>query len=197
MARLRGRAPRGQRLRAGIPHGHWKTTTFVAGLRLTGMTAPMALDGPMNREPSWPIRARFSPRRLRQATSSSWTICPPTRATRCAGPSRRPEQPSSSCRPTVPVWMPPAGHVWMPPAGQGDSAALLSRARVRSCVRPLMQPGWLRAPMSYVVQAPNQTCALWLRGGCIGLACIRLAGLSTHRCFSTLALPAAVARQLF
>jgi transposase len=37
-------------LRAGIPHGHWKTTTFVAGLRLTGMTAPMVLDGPMNRE---------------------------------------------------------------------------------------------------------------------------------------------------
>lgn len=50
MARLRGRAPRGQRLRAGIPHGHWKTTTFVAGLRLTGMTAPMVLDGPMNRK---------------------------------------------------------------------------------------------------------------------------------------------------
>ena len=49
MARLRGRAPRGQRLRAGIPKGHWKTTTFVAGLRLTGMVAPMVLDGPMNR----------------------------------------------------------------------------------------------------------------------------------------------------
>jgi transposase len=49
MARLRGRAPKGKRLRAGIPKGHWKTTTFVAGLRLTGMTAPMVLDGPMNR----------------------------------------------------------------------------------------------------------------------------------------------------
>ena len=49
MARLRGRAPRGKRLRAGIPRGHWKTTTFVAGLRLTGMVAPMVLDGPMNR----------------------------------------------------------------------------------------------------------------------------------------------------
>ncbi len=48
MARLRGRAPRGERCRAAIPHGHWKTTTFVAGLRLTGMTAPMVLDGPMN-----------------------------------------------------------------------------------------------------------------------------------------------------
>ena len=48
MARLRGRAQKGERLRAGIPQGHWKTTTFVAGLRLTGMVAPMVLDGPMN-----------------------------------------------------------------------------------------------------------------------------------------------------
>tara|TARA_E500000318_G_scaffold77926_1_gene72775 strand:- start:1050 stop:1670 length:621 start_codon:yes stop_codon:yes gene_type:complete len=48
MARLRGRAPRGQRCRAPIPHGHWKTTTFVGALRLEGMTAPMVLDGAMN-----------------------------------------------------------------------------------------------------------------------------------------------------
>ena len=48
MARKNGRAPKGERLRAGVPHGHWKTTTFVAGLRLTGMTAPMVLDGPIN-----------------------------------------------------------------------------------------------------------------------------------------------------
>ena len=48
MARLRGRAQKGERLRAGIPHGHWKTTTFVAGLRLTGVAAPMVIDGPIN-----------------------------------------------------------------------------------------------------------------------------------------------------
>lgn len=48
MARLRGRAPRGERCRAAIPHGHWKTTTFTAGLRLNGMVAPMVLDGAMN-----------------------------------------------------------------------------------------------------------------------------------------------------
>jgi transposase len=48
MARLRGRAKRGQRCRAPVPHGHWKTTTFTGALRLTGMTAPMVLDGPMN-----------------------------------------------------------------------------------------------------------------------------------------------------
>ena len=48
MARTRGRSRRGERLRAAIPHGHWKTTTFVAGLRPTGMVAPMVLDGPIN-----------------------------------------------------------------------------------------------------------------------------------------------------
>ncbi len=47
MTRRHGRAPRGQRLRSSVPHGHWKTTTFVGGLRLSGMTAPMVLDGPM------------------------------------------------------------------------------------------------------------------------------------------------------
>jgi len=48
MARLRGRAPRGQRCRAPIPHGHWKTITLVVALRLCGLTAPMMIDGPMN-----------------------------------------------------------------------------------------------------------------------------------------------------
>jgi len=49
MARLRGRAVRGARCRAAIPHGHWKTTTFTGALRVGGMTAPMVLDEPMNR----------------------------------------------------------------------------------------------------------------------------------------------------
>ena len=40
MARLRGRA--------AVPHGHWKTTTFTAGLRLGSLSAPMLLDGPMD-----------------------------------------------------------------------------------------------------------------------------------------------------
>ena len=48
MARLYGRARRGERCRAAVPHGHWKTTTFTGALRLSGMTAPMVLDGPMN-----------------------------------------------------------------------------------------------------------------------------------------------------
>src|SRR3546814_16126320 len=43
------RALRGERCRAPVPHGHWKTTTFVGALRLGGVTAPMALDGAMNK----------------------------------------------------------------------------------------------------------------------------------------------------
>ena len=48
MARRRGRAKRGERLVAAIPHGHWKTTTFVAALRCGEITAPLVIDRPMN-----------------------------------------------------------------------------------------------------------------------------------------------------
>ena len=48
MACTHGRRARGERLRMSVPHGHRKTTTFVAGLRLEGMVAPMMLDGPIN-----------------------------------------------------------------------------------------------------------------------------------------------------
>ena len=48
MARRYGRSPRGQRCVAAVPHGHWKTTTFIAGLRHDRITAPLVLDGPMD-----------------------------------------------------------------------------------------------------------------------------------------------------
>jgi transposase len=48
MARLYGRAKRGERCVAALPHGHWKTTTFVGGLRLSGIGAPMTIDGAMD-----------------------------------------------------------------------------------------------------------------------------------------------------
>jgi len=49
MTRLRGRARRGQRLKMKAPFGHWRTQTFVAGLRHDGLTAPWVINGPMNR----------------------------------------------------------------------------------------------------------------------------------------------------
>ena len=48
MGRRFGRAARGQRVIDSIPNGHWKTTTFVEALRVTGLTAPFVLDGPMD-----------------------------------------------------------------------------------------------------------------------------------------------------
>jgi transposase len=48
MARRYGRCPKGQRLLCKEPWGHWKTITFTGALRLSGMTAPMMLDGPMD-----------------------------------------------------------------------------------------------------------------------------------------------------
>ena len=49
MTRLRGRCLKGQRLRSKAPFGHWKTQTFIAGLRCHGLTAPFVVDRPMNR----------------------------------------------------------------------------------------------------------------------------------------------------
>jgi len=47
MVRRYGWGPRGERLVDAAPHGYWRTTTFIAGLRSTGLVAPLVLDGPM------------------------------------------------------------------------------------------------------------------------------------------------------
>ncbi|MGY3133729.1 transposase [Bradyrhizobium sp. USDA 4501] len=48
MVRHYGRSPRGERLVSGVPHGHWKTLTLVAALRIDGLTAPYVIDGAMD-----------------------------------------------------------------------------------------------------------------------------------------------------
>jgi hypothetical protein len=48
MTRPRGRALQGERVICHVPHGHWKTTTFLAALRVTGLTAPLVVDGAIN-----------------------------------------------------------------------------------------------------------------------------------------------------
>jgi transposase len=48
MARQYGRAPKGQRVVDHVPHGHWKTCTFLAALRTEGIVAPLVLDGPID-----------------------------------------------------------------------------------------------------------------------------------------------------
>ena len=70
MARLCGRSLRGTRCLAAIPHGHWKTTTFVGGLRLGGMTAPTCSMVPWTGRRSWRGSSRCWLRRSSPATSS-------------------------------------------------------------------------------------------------------------------------------
>jgi DDE superfamily endonuclease len=48
MTRLRGPPPCGKRLVAAVPHGHWKTSTFIGALRCDGLVAPGVFDGAIN-----------------------------------------------------------------------------------------------------------------------------------------------------
>ena len=50
LTRLRGRAPRGQRVHASTPHGHWQTTTMISSIRLDGSTACMTIEGATDTE---------------------------------------------------------------------------------------------------------------------------------------------------
>ena len=100
MARRGGRAPRGERLRAGIPYGHWKTTTFLAGLRITGMMAPMVLDGPINR---LAFQAYVEQVLVPELGPGDIVVMdnPATKALRCAKPSQQQERVCSTFRPTA------------------------------------------------------------------------------------------------
>src|SRR5208283_3625485 len=71
MTRLRGRCLKGQRLRSKAPFGHWKTQTFIAGLRCHGLTAPFVVDAPMTAASSRPMSRPSSCRLSKKAMSSS------------------------------------------------------------------------------------------------------------------------------
>jgi transposase-like protein len=101
MARRYGRSPCGARLVVAVPHGHWHTTTFVAGLRQSGIVAPLELDGPMT---GTAFRA-YGEQFLAPALGPGDVVArQPRRATRSTG-SARPAPPpaprSSTCRPTA------------------------------------------------------------------------------------------------
>ncbi len=84
MARKRGRCRKGERLRMGVPHGHWKTTTFVGALTLRGFIAPFVIDGPIDRDAFETYVSKVLAPNWRRATSWSWTISPATKGRRCA-----------------------------------------------------------------------------------------------------------------
>src|ERR1700758_3166896 len=80
MVRLNGWNPRGERLIADAPMGHWDTVTFIAGLRQTGIVAPMLIKGAMNGEAFLAyIEQCLAPTLQRRALWSS-TTCPSTRS---------------------------------------------------------------------------------------------------------------------
>ena len=74
MAPLRGWAPRGHRLPTKVPHGRWKTMTFLAALRSDRIDAPWVIEGPIDGESFRTFVAKSLLPTLRRATSSSWTI---------------------------------------------------------------------------------------------------------------------------
>ena len=95
-----------ERCRAAVPHGHWKTTTFTAGLRYDGIAAPMVLDGPMNGEAFLAYGTGARSRVAAIATSSSWTICPLEGPRRRQGPDRGRRRQPAIPRPDSPDFNP-------------------------------------------------------------------------------------------
>jgi hypothetical protein len=90
MTRRYGRAPRGQRVVDAVPHGHWLTTTFVAGLRESGVIAPLVVDGPMKGEI---FRAYVEQMLASSSFPSSRRSC----AKQAHAPRKRSGPPSENC----------------------------------------------------------------------------------------------------
>jgi hypothetical protein len=101
MARLYGRAARGERCRAPVPHGHWKTTTFTAGLRHDRIAAPMVLDGPMNGEAFLAYVEQALVPELRPRDIVIMDNLPPTRSMASDRQSKPPARACDTCRPTA------------------------------------------------------------------------------------------------
>jgi transposase len=103
MTRLRGRCPKGRRLLAKAPFGHWKTQTVIAGLRRDALTAPFVIDAPMDQRIfETYVETQLAPT-SGPATSLSPTISRPTKAPQPSGPFAPKAPGSSFCRPTAPT----------------------------------------------------------------------------------------------
>ena len=104
MARRYGRARRGRRVVAAVPHGHWKTTTFLAALRHDRITAPCVFDGAINGERflAWVEQALAPTLRLRRCRHHGQPSRPqgPRRARSHRSPRRSPPLPAALQSPT-------------------------------------------------------------------------------------------------
>ncbi len=102
MAPIRGWCARGRRLAARIPHGHWKTMTFLAALRCDRIEAPWVLDGPINGESFRTYVDQLLAPTLKPGDVVILDNPVATRARRCAAPSGLAEPGFCSCRPIPP-----------------------------------------------------------------------------------------------
>ena len=98
MTRLFGRIKRGQRLRALVPYGHWKTMTFVGALRCDGITAPLVLDGLMNAASFLAYVEQVLVPTLQPGGIVVMNNPSPTREPQYARPCAQPAPSCSSCR---------------------------------------------------------------------------------------------------
>src|ERR1022692_2680521 len=98
MVRLRGRCRRGERLIGRVPQGHWKTITFVAGLRHDKMTAPFVVDGPITRAAFLAYIDHVWRQHSGAATSSSSITSRPIEVSPCRRPSKLPVPSCFTCQ---------------------------------------------------------------------------------------------------
>ncbi len=103
MTRLRGRAPKGERLIGKMPHGHWKLSTFIAALRNDWITAPMVIDRPMNGEIFLAYVLTFLLPTLSKGDIVVMEICRLTRLQAWSRRLRASARGSCICRPTPPI----------------------------------------------------------------------------------------------
>jgi len=101
MTRLYGRCPRGERLVAPVPWGHWKTTTFIGALRQDGLVAPCAFDGPINGETFRAWIEQFLVPELKQGDIVILDNLPSHKVE--GRQSKTPKPVCSTCRPTAPI----------------------------------------------------------------------------------------------
>jgi hypothetical protein len=103
MTRTHGRSLRGTRLVAKVPHGHWRTLTFIAALRRDRITAPCVFDGPINGVCFRAYVEQVLVPTLKPGDIVIMDNPAATKPRRSAGSSAQPARPRSSCRPIRPT----------------------------------------------------------------------------------------------
>jgi hypothetical protein len=131
--------PVGPALVAAVPHGHWCTTTLVAGLRQTGVVAPLVLGGPMMGRAFRVYVEQFLAPALEPGDVVGSTTWRRTRSTASARRSRRPAPRSSTRRPTAPTC---------------TRSSSCSPSSSRSCARPRPAPRTSSGPSSAASSKP-------------------------------------------